>query len=124
MSHQTPNTVAILARDMVAGQALELLLQNAGYNTRFIVETDIDKLAEALDGVRLVILAPTLSAKCRESFLNIMRSTPATAEIPVLELITTFNGARAEHENYLSWPCRIEDLEEKIEAALLSGPAR
>jgi len=131
--HQTPNTVAILARDAVAGQALVLLLQGSGYDTRFISETaidelTIDELAEALDGARLLILTPTLSAKRREDFLKSMKSTPATAKIPVLKLIPALNRAQAEQDGHVDghvlWPCWIEDLEEKIEAALLSGSAR
>ncbi len=50
MSYQSPNTVAILARDAVAGQALELLLQSAGYNTLFIVDW-YDILAAPLSGL-------------------------------------------------------------------------
>ncbi len=121
MSHQSPNTVAILARDAVAGQALALLLQSAGYNTLFVVETVVDKLAEALDGARLLLIAPRLSARHREDFLNGMRSVPAIAQIPVLELITVHDGTRPELEGHVLWPCRMEDLKEKIEAALMSG---
>ena len=120
---QTPNTIAILARDAVAGQALELLLQSAGYNTRLVAETVKDKPAEALDGVELLLLAPTLNAKRRENFLKSMRSMPATAKIPALELITSLNGAQAEQEGQVLWPCRMEDLKEKIEAALLNWSA-
>lgn len=122
MAEQTPNTIAILARDVVAGQALELLLQSTGFNTRFVSEPVNGKLAETLDGVQLLLLAPTLSAKHSEDFLNSMRSTPATAEIPVLELITSLDGTRAEQNSQVLWPCRMEDLKEKIEAALVNGP--
>src|SRR5215210_1364476 len=117
MSYESPNTVAILARDAVAGHALELLLQSAGHNTLFVVETVVDKLAEALDGAWLLLIAPTLSARHREDFLNGMRSVPATARIPVLELITVHDGTLVEREGRVLWPCRMEDLKEKIEAA-------
>ena len=123
MPEQAPNTIAILARDAVAGQALELLLQSAGYNTRLVVEAVKDKPAEALEGVWLLLLAPTLSAKHRENFLKSMRSMPSTAKIPVLELITSLNGAQAEQEGQVLWPCRMEDLKEKIEAGLLNWSA-
>ena len=118
---QGPSTVAILARDVVAGQALEILLQNAGYSTRFVIETVSEGLAEALDGVQLLLLGPTLQAGRREDYLHGMRGTPETAKIPVLELITTPDGDGAEREGYVPWPCRIEDLKGKIEAALLGG---
>jgi hypothetical protein len=109
---------------MVAGQALELLLQSAGYNTRLMLETVADKLVDPLDGVQLLLFAPSLSARHREAFLNLAKSTPATTEIPVLELVTSSNGAQAEPSDWVPWPCRMEDLQGKIEAALTSGSAR
>lgn len=121
MPDQIPNTVAILARDAVAGQALELLLQSAGYDTRLLVEPTIDESGELLNGVRLLLLAPTLSARYRDAFLKNMRSTPATAKIPVLKLVTAPDGAQVEQNGHVLWPCRLEDLKEKIEAALLDG---
>ena len=121
MSDQSPNTVAILATDAVAGHALELLLQSAGYNTLFIVETVVDELAEVLDGARLLLIAPPLSSRHREDFVNGMRSVPEFAQMPVLELITVHDRTRPELEGHVLWPCRMEDLKEKIEAALTNG---
>lgn len=121
MSDQSPITVAILARDAVSGQALELLLQSAGYNTLFIVETAVDRLAEAFNGARLLLIAPPLSARHREDFVKGMRSVPEIAQLPVLELITVHDGTRPELEGHVLWPCRMEVLKEKIEAALMSG---
>ncbi len=53
-----------------------------------------------------------------------MKSTPATAKIPILELITIPDGAQTEQNGHVLWPCRMEDLKEKIEAVLLNGSAR
>jgi hypothetical protein len=112
--------VAILARDAVAGQALELLLQGAGYSTRLLVEPVADESGELLDGVRLLLLAPTLSTRYREAFLKSMRSVPATAKTPVLELVATLDAQNGQG-GYVLWPCRIEELHQEIEAALLLG---
>ncbi len=119
MSNRIPDTVAILARDAVAGHALELLLQGAGYDTRLLVEPVADESGELLDGSRLLLLAPTLSPKYRKAFLNSMRSVPATAEISVLELVTALDPSQHGQGGYVLWPCRIEVLQREIEAALL-----
>ncbi len=121
MSSQVPNRIAILARDGVSGQALELLLQSAGYNTRLLSDNANGELAEALDGAGLLLLAPTRNTKSRESLLRTVRSTPVMAKIPVLEMITSLNGAQTVQEGQVLWPCRIEDLKAKIEAALRNG---
>lgn len=123
LSHQTPNTVAILARDAVSGRAMELLLRSVGYDARLLVTPVAHEQNGLLQGVQLLLLTPTLSVKYREDFLNSMRSIPATAKVPVLELITTLNGAQTEQEDQVLWPCRMEDLKAKIEAALSNGSA-
>jgi hypothetical protein len=48
-----------------------------------------------------------------------MGSTLEAANIPVLTLSTTLKEALAEGPTSIPWPCRLEDLTEKIEAALL-----
>jgi hypothetical protein len=53
-------------------------------------------------------------------FLSGMRSTPATAGVPVLELVTVLDETRAGQGRRVPWPCRLEELEREIEAALLS----
>ena len=123
MSYQnaaTPITVAILGGDSLVGQALKLVLQGADYDVRFLNGAPLDKPAELLDGVQLVLLTPRLSAKRREMFLSGMRSTPATAGVPVLELVTVLDETRAGQGRRVPWPCRVEELEREIEAALLS----
>jgi hypothetical protein len=122
--HQTLSTVAILARDMVAGRALELLLQSAGYGTRLMLETAAEELLETLDGVDLLLLAPSLSARHREDFLNLANSRAETTQIPILELVTSSNEAQAGLPHRVPWPCRMEDLHGRIEAALARGCAR
>ena len=113
--------MAILARDAIAGHALELLLQSAGYNTRLLVEPVADEPGELLDGVRLLLLAPRLSAKYREAFLEGMRGLPAAVKTPVLELVTALDAPQNGRGGCVLWPCRMEELQQEIEAALLRG---
>jgi hypothetical protein len=114
-----PTTIAILGGNSVAGRALEALLQGVGYDTRLIEDPPERSPEQLLEGVRLLLLAPTLSAESRETLLAEMGSTLDAANIPVLTLSTSLKEALAEESTSIPWPCRLEDLTEKIEAALL-----
>jgi hypothetical protein len=113
-----PTTIAILGGNSVAGRALEALLQGVGYDTRLIE----DPPEQLFEGVRLLLLAPTLSAESRETLLAEMGSTLDAANIPVLTLSTSLKEALAGGPAFIPWPCRLEDLTKKIEAALLRVP--
>src|SRR5215218_9566088 len=117
-----PTTVAILGGNSVAGRALEALLQGVGYDTRLIEDPPERSPEQLLDGVRLLLLAPTLSAESRETLLAEMDSTLDAANIPVLTLSTSLKEALAGGPAFIPWPCRLEDLTKKIEAALLPLP--
>jgi hypothetical protein len=103
----------------VSGRALEALLQGVGYDTRLIEDSPERPLEQILEGVRLLLLAPTLSAESRETLLEEMGSTPEAANIPVLTLSTSFKEALAGGPAFIPWPCRLEDLTKRIEAVLL-----
>ena len=103
----------------MAGRALEALLQGVGYDTRLIEDLPERSPEQLLEGVRLLLLAPTLSAESREILLAEMGSTLDAANIPVLTLSTTLKEALDEGTTSIPWPCRLEDLTKKIEAALL-----
>jgi hypothetical protein len=117
-----PTTIAILGGNSVAGRALEALLQGVGYDTRLIEDPPERSPEQLLEGVRLLLLAPTLSAESRETLLAEMGSTLDAAQIPVLTLSTTLKGALSDGHAFIPWPCRLEDLTKKIEAALLTVP--
>ncbi len=119
MPYENPIMVAILGRDRVVGQALELLLRGAGCDARFLGEPVIDKLGELLDGVHILLLGPTLSAERRENLLDGLRGEPRTANIPVLELIT-LGGTRNGHRRHVMWPCKTKELVQHIRETLLS----
>jgi hypothetical protein len=117
-----PTTIAILGGNSVAGRALEALLQGVGYDTRLIEDLPERSLEQLLEGVRLLLLAPTLSAESRETLLAEMGRTLDAANIPVLTLSTSLKEALAGGPAFIPWPCRLEDLTKKIEAALLRVP--
>src|SRR5215217_4543513 len=117
-----PTKIAILGGNSVAGRALEALLQGVGYDTRLIEDSPERSPEQLLDGVRLLLLAPTLSAQSRETLLAEMGSTLDAANIPVLTLSTSLKEALAGGPACIPWPCRLEDLTKKIEAALLPVP--
>jgi hypothetical protein len=106
----------------VAGRALEALLQVVGYDTRLIEDPPERAPEQLLEGVRLLLLAPTLSAESRETLLAEMGSTLDAANIPVLTLSTTLKEVPDDGPVSMPWPCRLEDLTQKIEAALLRVP--
>ena len=117
-----PTTIAILGGNSVAGRALEALLQSVGYDTRLIEDPPERSPEQLLEGIRLLLLAPTLSAESRETLLAEMGSTLDAANIPVLTLSTTLKEAPGDGPAFIPWPCRLEVLTKKIEAALLRVP--
>jgi hypothetical protein len=100
------------------GGALELALLNAGYGARFLDPTLADEPAELLNGDRLVLLGLRLGAQAKKALLLGMRSVPQKAEVPVLELVAALDGPAEGPVIRVAWPCRMEDLLRKIEAAL------
>src|SRR5215203_7054944 len=85
--------IAIWGGNSVAGRALEALLQGVGYDTRLIEDPLESPPEQLLEGVRLLLLAPTLSAESREAFLAEMGGPLDAAHIPVLTLSTTIREA-------------------------------
>jgi len=71
---------------------------------------------------------PTLRPLQREDFLTALRDTMRDARIPVLELTTsspkTQEEARDKLWHMVPWPCRIEELEQRIEAASIEKSLR
>ena len=103
------------------GGALERALRNAGYGARFLDPTLADGPAGLLDGYKLVLLGPRLGAEAKKALLLGMRSMPEKAEVPVLELVAVPDGPAEGRVIRVGWPCRMEDLLGKVEAALADG---
>jgi hypothetical protein len=120
--------VTILGGDPVVGEALEVLLQAAGYCTRFLPESVMDELlGELLADTQLLLLAPVLSSERRKALLDMMQGPTTPVNIPVLELLPANGGQHLQGEHILLWPCSGEELKRAIDALLLdrggSGPA-
>ncbi len=118
----TSPRVLILGGDALVGRALDVTLRDAGYDSQFLNGSFFDAPIKLLDGARLVILAPRLACKRRESLLSTMSNTPAASEVTVMELATSVDEACNGQTYRVMWPCPIKDLMREIEAALLSGP--
>jgi len=135
--------VLIIGGGALVGRALELLLRSADCRVRFMDEASLGnlgpgksgleepgleepgleepELAEAgqLDGVRLLILAPGASAKCRKAVRALLDSRTVEAKLPVLELLTDGRVPESgEGRFFLHWPCRTEELRRYLKVAL------
>jgi hypothetical protein len=120
--------------DPLVDNALVLLLRGSGYDVRILPASSLNE-PRALEGIRLLLLTPpgsTLSPLQREGLLTALRDTMRDARIPVLELTTSSTKTREEARDaswhMVPWPCRIEELEQRIEAASmeksLRGPSK
>jgi hypothetical protein len=122
-----PMVVAICG-DPVVGRALALLLRGSNYDARFLTASSLGEPG-ALEGVRLLVLTPTweLDADSRKALLASLRDASEAAEAPILELTSSPGGPRNGHawlrpDHIVSWPCSPEELERRIQAALLTDP--
>jgi hypothetical protein len=112
--------------DSVVGQALVLLLRSSGYEAKILPALPLGRPL-SLKGSSLLLLTPTpqLGLKKRKAFLGSLRNTAETLTIPVLELRVLAEETQEEKSatqdhswHYVPWPCRIEKLEQWIEALI------
>jgi hypothetical protein len=113
-------TVAILGENPVVGKALESLLLSSNLGARFFFDYPTGT-AEPLGGARVALVLPASSTERGEALMKRIRSSPATANLPIIELITTPGEERNGHTR-LPWPCSLQELERSIEAALPKKP--
>jgi hypothetical protein len=122
----TPMVVAVCG-DPVVGRALVLLLQGPRYDVRFVPTPSLSDPG-SLEGVQLVLLTLTweLNGEGRDALLASLKGAPGAVEAPILELTSSGgarNGeARVAPEHTVPWPCSTEELERRIQAALLADP--
>ncbi len=112
-------SVGVFGGDPVVGRALEQLLRSAGYSARFLTEASFQE-PQTLDGLQLLLFAGGLDASRRESFVAVLREA-GKANLPVLELVSSLQASRDGAQGALPWPCRVEELRERIEKTLLDG---
>ena len=104
----------------MVGRSLEVLLQAAGYDVRFQPEPAADVLNELLVDAELLLVVPALSAQSRKALTDV--GTRTATRILVLELRPA-NGGEAigiQGAEAVPWPCPLEELQQKIQAALLA----
>lgn len=116
-----PATVAILGGNPVIGKALESLLRSADYVAHFFSEYPEDD-AEPLGDASVALVLPAVSSKHKESLIALIRNTPSTTNLPVIELITTPNENGSGRVTRVPWPCGIEDLRRFIDEKLSEDP--
>jgi hypothetical protein len=112
--------------DQIVDHALVLLLRSSGYEVRVLPASSLNE-PRALEGIRLLLLTPstlTLSPLQRKDLLTTLRDTMKGAGIPVLELTTSSLKRRDESWHMMAWPCRLEELEQQIEAASMEKSLR
>jgi hypothetical protein len=111
--------VTIIGGDPVVGEALEVLLQAAGYRTQFLSESVMDDLlGEVLPDSQLLLIAPLLSAERRKAVLKMMQDPTRPVNIPVLQLLPANGGEHLQGGRILLWPCSGEELKRAIDALL------
>ena len=107
----------VISGDPLESRSLALLLQNSGYQSL--------NESEALEDVQLLVLTPTreLSTEDRKALLASLKEIPKYRELIVMELISLSEERREEEAQELPshkviWPCAIDELEQRIDAAL------
>jgi hypothetical protein len=120
--------VVAICGDPIVGRALALLLRSSLYDARFLTSSPLSEPGSLVD-VQLLLLTPMweLYAGHREDILALRGDESEAAEIPVLELTSSFGAGRNGHarlrpEHTVPWPCSTEELERRIQAALLTDP--
>jgi hypothetical protein len=123
-----PGSIALtIWGDPIVGQALMRLMRSSGYKARFLSALSLNQALslEGSDDLLLLTPTPQLSTEHRKTLLEWLRDRTSCAKIPVLELATSSEETpreRTEGESWyrVAWPCRIEELRQRIEAALSS----
>jgi chromosome segregation and condensation protein ScpB len=121
----------VISGDPLESRSLALLLQNSGYQAKFLLIASLNDPG-ALEDVQLLVLTPTwavLSTEEHKALLSSLEEMPRDTGLIVMELITlseerhTEEGAQEERPSHkkVPWPCGIDELEQRIEAALRTG---
>ena len=103
------------------GKSLEVLLQVAGYDAWFQLESSAAGLDELFADCCLLLIAPGLSADSHKALTDMVMLSEAT-KIPVLRLLPTNGGevVGIQGVDLVPWPCPMEELKLRIRAALLA----
>ena len=121
----------VVSGDPFGSRILALLLRDCGYRAKFLAIPSLNELG-VLEDVQVLVLTPTwalLSTEERKALVASLREMLRDTGLIVMELITLSEERRAEEEaqeelpshKKVPWPCGIDELEQRIEAALRTG---
>ena len=118
----------VVSGDPLASRILALLLRDSGYRAESLPVWSLNKPG-ALEDIELLLLTPTgawLSTEEHKGFLASLREMTKDTGLIIMELVTPSEERHAEKEeaqealpsHKVFWPCLIDELEQRIEAAL------
>jgi hypothetical protein len=113
----------VISGDPLASRILAVLLQDSSYQAKSLPIASLNE-SGLLEDVQLLLLTPTqaLSTEDRKGLLASLKEMPRETELIVMELIR--EGEEEEEEaqelqtHKVPWPCKMDELERRIEAAL------
>jgi hypothetical protein len=117
----SPAAVVVAYRDPIVGQAVVRQLQTTPYEIRLVAESSLVDSIEAppmLAGCKLILFTPGMSPGNRQNILEMLKSVPEAADMPILELGTPLEQTRPGIDFSMPWPSRSEDLKRQIEVIL------
>jgi hypothetical protein len=116
----------LICGDPVVGRALVLLLSGLCYDAKLVTAASFSD-RQSLEGVRLLLLTPMPkeSTQRYKILATLSTNTRRDIKVPVLELVTGSVGAQEEglanrSKYVMPWPCRTEELEQRIRSILLA----
>jgi hypothetical protein len=119
----------VVSGDPFGSRILALLLRDSGYRAGFLPISSLNEPGALEDDVQVLVLTPTwalLSTEERNALVASLREMPRDRGLIVMELISlsetrhTEEGAQGKRPSHkkVPWPCGIDELEQRIEAAL------
>ena len=114
----------VISGDPLASRILALLLQDSSYQAKSLPIASLNE-SGVLEDVQLLVLTPTqeLSTEERKALLASLKEMPRETELIVMELIREGGEEEAQElqTHKVPWPCKMDELERRIEAALLTA---
>ena len=112
----------VISGDPLASRILALLLQDSSYQAKSLPIASLNE-SGLLEDVQLLLLTPTqaLSTEDRKALLASLKEMPRETELIVMELIREEEEAQEVQTHKVPWPCKMDELERRIEAALLTA---
>jgi hypothetical protein len=112
----------VISGDPLASRILALLLQDSSYQAKSLPIASLNE-SGVLEDVQLLVLTPTqaLSTEERKALLTSLKEMPRETQLIVMELIREEEEAQEVQTHKVPWPCKMDELERRIEAALLTA---